>query len=226
MESFYGNNHVSVESDFLKIEELERKYIYQFIKRLIDILGSTVGIVILFPVFFVVIIAMKKEERNGPIFFSQTRAGKKGKEFKMYKFRSMCVDAENMLNDLLEFNEIEGAMFKIKEDPRITKVGRFTRKTSIDELPQLLNVLKGNMSLVGPRPPLLREVEQYTTYSKQRLLVKPGCTGIWQISGRNNVNFYDMVEMDIQYIKHLSIINDIKIIFKTAWIMIRPNGAY
>lgn len=169
---------------------------------------------------------MKIEERHGPIFFSQIRVGKNFKEFKMYKFRSMCIDAEEMLDDLLEFNEIEGAMFKIKEDPRITKIGSFIRKTSIDELPQLLNVLKGNMSLVGPRPPLLREVEEYSTYSKQRLLVKPGCTGIWQISGRNNVSFYEMVEMDIQYIQNLSIINDIKIILKTAWIMIKPDGAY
>ncbi|WP_231474351.1 sugar transferase [Enterococcus saccharolyticus] len=215
-----------IKSNFIDSTKIEKKYIYRFIKRIIDILGSSIGLVILSPIFLVVAILMKKEEPNGPIFFSQTRVGKNETTFKMFKFRSMCVDAEEKLAELLEHNEVEGAMFKMKDDPRITKVGKFIRKTSIDELPQLWNVLKGDMSLVGPRPPLLREVAEYTEYDKQRLLVKPGCTGLWQVSGRNEVGFDEMVELDIEYIKYLSIINDIKIIIRTIKVMIKPNGAY
>lgn len=217
---------IMVDSLFLTAEDVEHKYIYWFFKRLMDVLGSALGLIALSPLFLVVALAIKKEEKNGPVFFSQTRIGKNGQEFKMYKFRSMSVDAENRLNELLKSNEVEGAMFKIRDDPRVTKIGKFIRKTSIDELPQLLNVLKGDMSLVGPRPPLEREVEEYSAYDEQRLLIKPGCTGIWQTSGRNEVGFNEMVKMDIGYIKNLSILNDINIIFKTAWIMIKPNGAY
>lgn len=220
------NDSVLAENNLLSAEYVDQKYLYRFIKRMIDILGSTIGLVFLSPLFLIIALAIKKEETKGPVFFSQIRNGKNGKEFKMYKFRSMCVDAEKKLTELLKYNEVEGAMFKIKEDPRVTKVGRFMRKTSIDELPQLWNVLKGDMSLVGPRPPLAREVVRYTAYDKQRLLIKPGCTGVWQISGRNDVDFYEMVEMDIEYINNLSIFNDIKIIFNTAYIMIKPNGAY
>lgn len=144
----------------------------------------------------------------------------------MYKFRSMCVNAEEQLEELLKYNEVEGAMFKMKEDPRITKVGGFIRKTSIDELPQLLNVLIGEMSLVGPRPPLVRELRDYTPYDKQRLLIKPGCTGLWQVSGRNEVGFEEMVELDLSYIKNISLKNDIEIIAKTFGVMFKPNGAY
>ena len=178
------------------------------------------------PLFLVISVMMKIEEPKGPIFFSQIRVGKNEKEFKMFKIRSMCVDAEDKLTELLKHNEVEGAMFKMKDDPRVTKVGKFIRKTSIDELPQLWNVLKGDMSLVGPRPPLKREVAEYTSYDKQRLLVKPGCTGLWQVSGRNDVGFDEMVQLDIDYIKTLSINNDVKIIFKTVWVMIKPNSAY
>lgn len=223
---FIENDKSVANSGLLKLEDIEKKYFYKFLKRLLDILGSVIGLVVLTPLFLAVAIAIKTEQKNGPIFFSQVRIGKNGQEFKMYKFRSMCVDAEVKLKELLRHNEIEGAMFKIKNDPRVTKTGRFIRKTSIDELPQLLNVLKGDMSLVGPRPPLGREVKEYSTYDKQRLLIKPGCTGIWQISGRNNIGFDEMVKMDIKYISNLSIINDIKIIFKTVMIMIKPDGAY
>lgn len=205
---------------------IEKKYFYRFVKRLIDIIGSLIGLILLSPLFLIVIVLMKKEEPKGPIFFSQTRVGKNEKKFKMFKFRSMCVDAEEKLVELLKHNEVDGAMFKMKEDPRVTKVGKFIRKTSIDELPQLWNVLKGEMSLVGPRPPLLREVEEYTEYDKQRLLVKPGCTGLWQVSGRNDVGFDDMVALDIQYIQRLSILNDVRIILKTVGIMVKPNSAY
>lgn len=215
-----------ITSSIISPDVVEKKYFYRFIKRLVDIIGSSVGLILLSPLFLIVAILMKKEEPKGPIFFSQIRVSKNEKQFKIYKFRSMCIDAEEKLADLLKHNEIEGAMFKMKDDPRVTKIGKFIRKTSIDELPQLWNVLKGDMSLVGPRPPLLREVAEYTTYDKQRLLVKPGCTGLWQVSGRNEVGFDEMVELDIRYIKTLSISNDIKIIFKTIIIMIKPNGAY
>lgn len=215
-----------ITSSTISPDVVEKKYFYRFIKRLVDIIGSSVGLILLSPLFLIVAILMKKEEPKGPIFFSQIRVSKNEKQFKIYKFRSMCIDAEEKLADLLKHNEIEGAMFKMKDDPRVTKIGKFIRKTSIDELPQLWNVLKGDMSLVGPRPPLLREVAEYTTYDKQRLLVKPGCTGLWQVSGRNEIGFDEMVELDIRYIKTLSISNDIKIIFKTIIIMIKPNGAY
>lgn len=215
-----------ITSSTISPDVVEKKYFYRFIKRLVDIIGSSVGLILLSPLFLIVAILMKKEEPKGPIFFSQIRVSKNEKQFKIYKFRSMCIDAEEKLADLLKHNEIEGAMFKMKDDPRVTKIGKFIRKTSIDELPQLWNVLKGDMSLVGPRPPLLREVAEYITYDKQRLLVKPGCTGLWQVSGRNEVGFDEMVELDIRYIKTLSISNDIKIIFKTIIIMIKPNGAY
>lgn len=210
----------------LSKKEIDSKYAYFFMKRLIDILGSFVGLIVLSPLFLVVAYKIKKEDPEGPVFFSQDRVGKNGKVFKMYKFRSMCVDAEEKLETLLQHNEVEGAMFKMKDDPRITKIGKFIRKTSIDELPQLLNVLKGEMSLVGPRPPLLREVAEYSAYDRQRLLIKPGCTGLWQVSGRNHVGFDEMVRLDLRYINKLSIKNDLKIILKTVKVVIQPNGAY
>ncbi len=138
----------------------------------------------------------------------------------------MVSNAEELLNDLLKNNEVSGHMFKMKDDPRVTKIGKFIRKTSIDELPQLLNVLKGDMSLVGPRPPLTREVAEYSNYHKQRLSVKPGCTGVWQVSARNNVGFEEMVEMDIRYMKERNTYFDLIIIFRTVLVLIKPNGAY
>lgn len=217
---------IKITSSTINPDIVEKKYFYRFIKRLVDIIGSSVGLMLLSPLFLIVAILMKREEPKGPIFFSQTRVGKNENQFKIYKFRSMCVDAEAKLADLLKHNEVEGAMFKMKDDPRVTKVGKFIRKTSIDELPQLWNVLKGDMSLVGPRPPLLREVAEYTEYDKQRLLVKPGCTGLWQVSGRNQLGFNEMVGLDLQYIKNLSILNDLRIIIKTVGTIIKPNGAY
>lgn len=210
----------------LNKDKIKKKYAYHFITRIVDVIGGLFGLIFLSPVFLVVAFMIKKEEPSGTIFYSQLRVGKDGKQFRMYKFRSMCLDADEKLAELLKLNEVEGAMFKIKDDPRITKVGKFIRKTSLDELPQFWNVLKGEMSLVGPRPPLLREVKEYTNYDKQRLYVKPGCTGLWQISGRNEVGFHDMVNLDIKYIKHLGFWNDIKIIFKTIAVMLKPNGAY
>jgi len=199
---------------------------YLIAKRLMDICGAFIGLVCLSWLFFVVAILIKLEDPKGPIFFKQVRVGKDGKEFYMYKFRSMVANAEELLDSLLHLNETTGAMFKIKEDPRITKVGKFIRRTSIDELPQLWNVLKGEMSLVGPRPPLPREVEQYTEYDKQRLLVTPGCTGLWQVSGRSNIGFEGMVELDLQYIRSRSIIFDLKIICRTVLVMFSSKDAF
>jgi lipopolysaccharide/colanic/teichoic acid biosynthesis glycosyltransferase len=195
-------------------------------KRVLDIFGSIVGIFFLSWIFIIVAIIIKIDDPKGSIFFAQKRIGKNGKEFSMFKFRSMVVNAEEKLNELLKYNETTGAMFKMKNDPRITKIGRFIRKTSIDELPQLFNVLKGEMSLVGPRPPLPREVEQYNDYEKQRLFVTPGCTGLWQISGRSSLGFEEMVELDIQYIKERSILYDIKIIIRTIRVLLGSKDAF
>jgi lipopolysaccharide/colanic/teichoic acid biosynthesis glycosyltransferase len=200
--------------------------IYLITKRLVDIFGSLCGIILLGSLFVIIAILIKVEDPKGSIFFSQKRVGLNGREFKMYKFRSMVSNAEEKLAELLKFNEINGAMFKMKEDPRITKVGKFIRKTSIDELPQLFNVLKGEMSLVGPRPPLPREVAVYSAYDKQRLLVTPGCTGLWQVSGRNSLGFNQMVELDLQYIRKRTVLFDIKIIFKTVLVLFGSNDAY
>lgn len=202
-----------------------QRYIYRFLKRTFDIVASVIGLIVLSPVFLIISLAIKAEDR-GPIFYSQVRLGKGQRPFKMYKFRSMIVDADKKLEKLLKQNEVEGAMFKMKEDPRITKVGRFTRKHSLDELPQLWNVLIGEMSLVGPRPPLEREVAEYSEYDKQRLIAKPGCTGLWQVSGRNNVGFEEMVALDLSYIRKSNIAFDIVILLKTVIIFIKPNGAY
>lgn len=189
----------------------DKRYIYRGSKRIFDFVASLFGLIILSPLFLIVAIAIKMEDPKVPVFYSQVRLGKKQSPFKMYKFRSMIVD---------------GAMFKMKEDPRVTRVGQFIRKYSIDELPQLVNVLLGNMSLVGPRPPLPREVAEYTEYDKQRLAVKPGCTGLWQVSGRNDVGFSDMVELDLKYINSRSIIFDLYILMRTLLVFIKPNGAY
>ncbi len=226
-------NLVKVSSGELEKEnniELDLKKVnaskgYLVAKRCIDFIGALCGLILLSPVFLIVAVLIKYEDSKGPVLFKQIRIGKDGKEFYMYKFRSMVVDAEEKLKDLLKHNEVSGAMFKMKEDPRVTRIGKFIRKTSIDELPQLLNVLKGEMSLVGPRPPLPREVKEYTAYDKQRLLVTPGCTGLWQVTERNSVGFKEMVELDLEYINKRSVLYDLKIIFKTIQIMIKSNGA-
>lgn len=214
------------EKKFLLSADEINKSSYVIIKRLIDFIFSLMALIILFPFFILIAIAIKADDRQGAVFFKQTRVGKDGKEFKMYKFRSMFSDAEERFNELLQYNEISGAMFKMKNDPRVTKVGKFIRKTSIDELPQLVNVLKGEMSLVGPRPPLPREVKKYTNYDKQRLLVTPGCTGLWQVSGRNNLSFKQMVELDLFYIRNRSIWLDFKIIIRTVLVLFNENGAF
>ncbi|RXZ81462.1 sugar transferase [Paenibacillaceae bacterium] len=204
----------------------KERFHYTATKRLMDILGAVIGLLVAMPVFAVIAAAIKLEDRSGPIFFHQVRVGKNGVPFKMHKFRSMVSNAEQQLGELLNQNEIDGPMFKMKNDPRMTRIGRWIRKTSLDELPQLWNVLKGEMSLVGPRPPLPREVERYTLYDKQRLEVIPGCTGLWQISGRNHLSFYDMVELDLHYIRHRSVWWDIKIMMFTVTMLLGSKNAY
>lgn len=200
--------------------------VYLFMKRVLDLLGASLGILMLSPVFLIVALLIKLDDPTGPVFFKQKRVGFEGKHFVMYKFRSMKADAEDQLSKLLDQNEIQGAMFKMKADPRITRIGKFIRKTSLDEFPQLLNVLKGEMSLVGPRPPLPSEVEQYTSNDKRRLSVTPGCTGYWQVNGRSNVNFKEMVEMDLFYIDNRSSKLDFIILLKTFKEVIASKGSY
>ena len=200
--------------------------LHTVLKRTLDITGSLIGLILLSPLFVIIAILIKLEDPKGSVLFYQTRIGKNEKPFRMYKFRSMVSNAEEKLKDLLAQNEIEGAMFKMKNDPRITKIGKFIRKTSIDELPQLINVLRGDMALVGPRPPLTREVAEYTTYDKLRLTVKPGCTGLWQVSGRNELSFKEMVELDLKYIQNRSIGADLKIIFKTFRVLLGAKDAF
>ncbi|MGH1830459.1 sugar transferase [Enterococcus gilvus] len=207
-------------------EKIQRQKGYDFVKRMIDIIAATIGIIFISPVMLWIAYKIHKDEPNSPIIFSQKRVGRNGKLFTMYKFRSMCVDAEEKLNGLADKNEIKGAMFKMKEDPRVTEFGKFIRRTSLDELPQLINVIKGEMSLIGPRPPLQREVAEYTQYDMQRLLVKPGCSGLWQVSGRNEVHFEEMVNFDIEYIQKRSIGYDTSLVIKTIKVMIKPDGAY
>ncbi|MDF4006688.1 sugar transferase [Limosilactobacillus fermentum] len=207
-------------------ERLNRQYFYRGIKRLFDVVASTIGVVVISPVLLIIAICIKVDDPHGPVFYTQTRVGKDGHEFKIIKFRSMVSNADELLAKLQDQNEVDGAMFKMKEDPRITRVGRVIRKYSLDELPQLINVVTGSMSIVGPRPPLVSEVEQYTEYDKQRLLVTPGATGMWQVGGRNDVDFDEMVRLDLTYIQNRSVWLDLKIMLETVKVMIKPNGAY
>ena len=198
---------------------------YLTVKRLFDIAASLFALLITLPLTLVVSLCIYLDDRS-PIFYTQERIGKDGKPFRIYKFRSMCQNADAKKKELTEQNEVNGAMFKMSNDPRVTRVGCFIRRHSIDELPQLINVLLGNMTVVGPRPPLPEEVNQYSKHDKERLKVKPGCTGLWQVSGRNSLDFEEMVELDINYIEHAGLLLDMKICFKTIWIMIYPNEAY
>lgn len=221
-----GNYHSLASNNTISKDQIKKRIFYHFFKRFFDELLSISAIILLIPVFVVTSILIKIEDPHGPIFYSQIRIGKNNRTFKMYKFRSMVINADERLKTLLDQNDVEGAMFKMKSDPRVTKVGRIIRKYSIDELPQLINVVKGDMSLVGPRPPLRREVKEYTEYDKQRLLVIPGCTGLWQVGERNNVGFHEMVELDLKYIREAGILLDFYILIRTIIIMIRPNNAY
>jgi len=222
----FRHYHSLTNNNTISKDQIEKRILYHFFKRFFDELLSIIAIILLIPVFVVTAILIKIDDPNGPIIYSQIRIGKNGQLFKMYKFRSMVVNADKNLETLLKYNAIEGPMFKMKSDPRVTKIGKVIRKYSIDELPQLLNVIKGDMVLVGPRPPLEREVKKYTKYDRQRLLVMPGCTGLWQVSGRNGLNFDEMVSLDIMYINKSSFHYDLWILVRTIWIMFVPNQAY
>ncbi|MFR6471229.1 MAG: sugar transferase [Turicibacter sanguinis] len=198
---------------------------YLILKRTMDIIGAIIGLILASPIMLIVAILIKIEDPKGSIMFAQERNGVYPKTFKMYKFRSMYVDAEEILKELMHLNEQTGPAFKMKDDPRITRVGKFIRKTSLDELPQLINVLKGDMSIVGPRPAIPREVKLYNDYQMQRLLVKPGITCIWQVSGRNQIGFDDWVELDIQYIKTRNLWLDIKLILMTIPVLLGDETA-
>lgn len=202
----------------------EKRYAYVFIKRCMDLILSLIGIVILIPVFIITAIAIKVESK-GKVIFVQERVGYKGKKFKMYKFRSMVSDAEELKSKLLDKNEMSGPMFKMREDPRVTKVGKFIRKTSIDELPQIINVIKGEMSLVGPRPSLPSEVENFEEWMLERLSVKPGLTCYWQISGRNDIDFEDWMKLDIRYVRERNLLVDIKLVLKTFLVLLGDKHA-
>ena len=194
---------------------IEPKLRDQILKRLMDILGSLVGCVISIPVIAIT-----------AIFFNQKRVGRNGRVFYIHKLRSMYMDAEERKKELMAQNEMNGLMFKMQDDPRITKVGKFIRKTSIDELPQFFDVLRGDMSLVGTRPPTLDEYKQYESHHKRRLSMKPGITGLWQVSGRSDIeDFEDVVKLDVQYIDNWSLWGDIKILFKTVWVVFAGRGA-
>lgn len=201
------------------------KPVYDVLKRIFDVVLSLLALIILSPVFLITAVAIKLED-GGNAIFTQTRVTKHGKTFQMYKFRSMCMNAEQMLEDLLPRNEMTGPVFKIKDDPRTTKVGRFIRRTSIDELPQLVNILKGDMTIIGPRPPLVREVAQYNEYQMHRLDVKTGLACYHECQGRSQIKDFDQwVEMDLQYIRERSLWTDFKIIVMTLAMVLGRKGA-
>ena len=204
---------------------LKERYVYWFFKRIQDVIFSAIALIILSPLLLIIAILVFLDDPKGSPIFTQKRSGRKGKEFDFYKFRSMYVDAESKLDELLEQNEMEGPAFKIKDDPRITRLGRILRKTGLDELPQLVNILKGDMSIVGPRPPLPREVAQYNDYQKQRLIVTPGLTCYWQIQPhRNDLTFDEWMDLDVKYIKERSFWVDWKIILATVRTVLEGRG--
>ena len=203
---------------------MEHREVYEFLKRAVDIICSLIGLLVLMPILVIVVILIRIESK-GSIIFSQDRVGKDGIVFKMYKFRSMVVNAEVLKKQLTNENERTGPMFKIKNDPRITKVGRIIRKTSIDELPQLVNILKGQMTIVGPRPSLPDEVKEFKGWMLKRLNVKPGLTCYWQVLGRNDIEFNEWMELDIKYVKERNIIIDVKLILKTFLVLFGDNHA-
>lgn len=217
-----GNTALNVERPEILIVRSDSTYL--LFKRLLDIICSLSAIIILSPILIAVAILIKLDS-NGPVFFIQERCGKGGKRFKMLKFRSMVDNAEGLLKVLKDKNEQTGPVFKIKDDPRVTKIGRFIRRTSIDELPQLFNILKGDMSIVGPRPPIVNEVAKYNEYQKLRLTVKPGLTCYWQVMGRDKIGFDEWVDLDIKYIQERNFWLDLKLIFKTFKVFLGDENA-
>lgn len=204
---------------------VKEKKLYSVVKRIFDVVAAVVFLILFFWVFIAVAIAVKLDD-GGPVMYTSNRVGKFGKEFKFYKFRSMRPDADDIFEDIAQLNESEGELFKMKNDPRITRVGRFIRKTSLDEFPQIINIIKGDMSFVGPRPPLPREVKDYDEYAMQRLSVVGGLTCYWQIGGRSNIDFNGMLKLDLKYIRERGILTDLKILLKTIPAVIKGDGAY
>ena len=217
-ESFAGFTVLSYEVNTFDYRRL-------FIKRLIDILGSVIGLCITVILTPFIALAIKLDS-PGPVFFVQKRVGKNGRYFRLYKFRSMYMDAEEKKEELMKQNKMEGPMFKIEHDPRITRVGAFLRKTSLDELPQFFNILIGDMSLVGTRPPTVDEFKQYDLYYRRRLSIKPGLTGLWQVSGRSDItDFREVLKLDLEYIDNWSLTSDIRILLMTVWVVLMKKGA-
>ncbi|CAM2010050.1 Sugar transferase [Acanthopleuribacter pedis] len=218
-------------SGMMVLRVVWRKYVqkirtgwFYWAKRLFDIFASGALLLALSPLFLFLIVFIKRD--GGPAFYSQTRIGRYGREFRFWKFRSMVPNADKMKKELMEQNEMEGGViFKMKNDPRITPIGRIIRKLSIDELPQLWNVLRGDMSLVGPRPPLPNEVAHYTSEERRRLDAEQGITCIWQVSGRSDIPFDDQVKLDVEYIQNESLWNDIKLLLKTIPAVLLGKGA-
>ncbi len=223
--SFFRSN-ISLRLQFKRLLWLSVIRGAYFIKRLIDIVASILLLIILMPLFMIIMLLIYINS-PGPVFYKQTRVGRWGKLFTMWKFRSMYLDADKRLKEIMAENEMTGGViFKMKNDPRIIPIGRFIRKASIDELPQLWNVLKGDMSLVGPRPALPSEVNQYSLKDRQRLEVIPGITCIWQVSGRSNIPFPQQVELDTEYIQSQSLLLDLKLLLKTIPAVLLSRGAY
>jgi exopolysaccharide biosynthesis polyprenyl glycosylphosphotransferase len=236
IDSFLTINTFSLGVEEARLEDFSRYHVLRFsprmfsdwdfvMKRTLDILGGLVGCIGCLLVGLFVAPAIYLED-PGPVIFKQKRVGRNGRHFTMYKFRSMYQDAEERKKELMDQNEMDGLMFKIKDDPRITKVGRFIRKTSLDEFPQFFNVLKGDMSLVGTRPPTVGEFEMYENHHKRRLSLKPGITGLWQVSGRSDItNFEDVVKLDLEYIDRWSFLFDLQILFRTVAVVFEAKGS-
>ncbi len=225
----YGTNRSKFETfgdyNVISYTHFQSSYKRLLIKRLMDIIGGLIGSVITL-IMTPFIAAAIKADSKGPVFFSQTRIGRNGRRFKMYKFRSMYTDAEERKKELQKQNEIQGLMFKMENDPRVTKVGKFLRKTSLDEFPQFFNILNGDMSMVGTRPPTEDEFGQYSPYYRRRMSMTPGLTGMWQVNGRSEIeNFDDVVKYDLEYIDHWSLTLDMKILCKTISVVFRHKGA-
>lgn len=198
---------------------------YRVLKRLVDLLGALGGLLLLLPLLPLIVVMIKLES-SGPVLFMQVRVGRRGQLFRCYKFRSMSADAEDRKQELAHLNEATGAAFKIKEDPRITRVGRFLRRSSLDEFPQLWNILRGEMSVVGPRPQIPAEVAEYTPRHALRLLAKPGLTCLWQVSGRSQLDFEDWMQLDQEYVRNRSLKYEIGILLRTLPAVIERKGAY
>lgn len=234
MNASVGENNIVAENTIVEQELKEktdvRKVVYGVFKRIIDILGGVVGVILLIPVAIGVYIARKiLKEDDGPLFYEQLRYGKGGKQFRIYKFRSMCMNADKKLKEYLTQNEEARIEFeenhKLKNDPRITKIGNVLRKTSIDELPQLINVFKGDMSLIGPRPVVDGEIEKYGKNKEKFLSVRPGITGYWAANGRSDTSYDERIKMELYYVDNISFKLDVKIFFKTILSVIKKEGA-